>query len=272
MSLNRALDLIIGQYSKRVSTIARPLVVGLQGIQGSGKSTLCRNIVIALADRGIHALSISIDDFYRTHAELNAIFENSGRNWFWRYRGLPGSHDLLLAARVLRGLTNCSFPVSIPIYDKSLYSGEGDRSTSCVEIVERSYDIVLVEGWCLGFASLGTYRVRDMHSKDPFLQKFDIEQLLTIDRNLEGYHQLNGFMDVMIALVADDMNLAYVWRLEQEENLRLMHGPSAGLSPDKVREFVDRFMVCYHLYQDVFIESMPSDFCIHIDKNREICL
>src|SRR5690606_17592449 len=42
----------------------RPLLVGINGAQGAGKSTLCKFLEQLLAERGLHAVTLSIDDLY----------------------------------------------------------------------------------------------------------------------------------------------------------------------------------------------------------------
>ena len=49
-----------------------PLVVGISAPQGCGKSTLCEQLVAAFEHEGMCAATVSIDDFYLTHDELEA--------------------------------------------------------------------------------------------------------------------------------------------------------------------------------------------------------
>jgi D-glycerate 3-kinase len=46
----------------------KPLIVGIQGLQGSGKSTLCEQIIQSLQiDHKMTAVSFSLDDLYLPH-------------------------------------------------------------------------------------------------------------------------------------------------------------------------------------------------------------
>jgi D-glycerate 3-kinase len=53
--------------SRVAARAQRPWVLGIQGPQGCGKSTLAAAIEQALGDVGVRAASVSIDDFYLTH-------------------------------------------------------------------------------------------------------------------------------------------------------------------------------------------------------------
>ena len=65
---------VAGQFAAHCSGARRPLLVGINGAQGSGKSTLgdflCEWLV---RERGLRALSLSIDDVYRTRAERQQL-------------------------------------------------------------------------------------------------------------------------------------------------------------------------------------------------------
>lgn len=70
-----------------------------------------------------------------------------------------GSHDLALGTQVLhelRTLTQPSASAAVPRYDKSAFQGLGDRAPQEVwPRVEGPLDLVLFEGWMLGFRPLG---------------------------------------------------------------------------------------------------------------------
>ncbi|HET8725991.1 MAG TPA: glycerate kinase, partial [Alphaproteobacteria bacterium] len=107
----------------------RPVIVGLGAAQGAGKTTLTGAVRTMLAERGIRAAALSIDDFYLTRAEQVALAAANPGNRYLQQRGLPGTHDLALGTRTLerlRGLRTGG-SVALPAYDKSAFSGRGDR-------------------------------------------------------------------------------------------------------------------------------------------------
>src|SRR5436189_108160 len=71
-----------------------PLMVGLCGAQGSGKSTASRDAAAALTVRGLSCLVLSLDDLYlgkAARAELAAEVHP-----LLATRGPPGTHDVAL--------------------------------------------------------------------------------------------------------------------------------------------------------------------------------
>ncbi|KAL8743535.1 MAG: hypothetical protein Q9184_008100, partial [Pyrenodesmia sp. 2 TL-2023] len=74
------------------------------------------------------------------------------------HRGQPSTHDLDLAISVLSSL-RVRREVAIPSYDKSAFGGQGDRVPQDQWIQlnrdgQPPIDVVIIEGWCLGFKAL----------------------------------------------------------------------------------------------------------------------
>ena len=135
-----------------------PLVLGLSAPQGCGKSTLVLSLQALLASEGYPAAALSLDDFYLTGAEQEALAERSA-NELLRFRGLPGTHDLPLARATLAALASGGGGgggVPLPCYDKSLRGGRGDRAPAASwPTSPPGLRVVLLEGWSLGFSASG---------------------------------------------------------------------------------------------------------------------
>lgn len=69
---------------------SRPLIVGLNGMQGVGKTTLVAQLAEGLAKRNIRTLVFSLDDFYLTHQDQVALAEANPDNALVQHRGEPG--------------------------------------------------------------------------------------------------------------------------------------------------------------------------------------
>ena len=138
-----------------------PLFVALQGPQGSGKTSLAECVKEMLAENNegrapYHLATLSIDDLYLPHTQLKALAAAHPDNPLLRGRGLPGTHDISLGLSVLNSLKEINRPgsgeVHIPHFDKSLFNGEGDRvPESEWNTVKGPLDVVLLEGWLVGF-------------------------------------------------------------------------------------------------------------------------
>lgn len=158
------------KHLQRGVGVNRPLVVGVQGPQGSGKTFLTTALKGELISSP-HDLSvalISIDDLYLPHSELIRVANAHPHNPLLQGRGLPGTHDIPLGTNILDSLLRINEPgargtVSIPIFDKSLHSGRGDRSERTT-VVNRPLDVIIMEGWCTGFYPIPAETIEERYA------------------------------------------------------------------------------------------------------------
>jgi D-glycerate 3-kinase len=194
-----------------------PLFVAFQGPQGAGKTYLSSLLHRTLTSPP-HSFSVavlSIDDLYLPHSSLVALADAHPLNALLKGRGLPGTHDVPLGIKVLSELKNLNkrLPggtpgqVTLPSFNKSLYDGEGDRSSSGV-VVAGPLDIVILEGWCTGFCPItneelekrweesNTHGVGDLGYN--IGEKWRIEDIREVNQRLREYVELWTFFDIFI--------------------------------------------------------------------------
>ncbi|ORZ23381.1 P-loop containing nucleoside triphosphate hydrolase protein [Absidia repens] len=232
----------------------KPLVVGVSGCQGSGKTTLCTTLVHLLRTdaHNYNVVSFSLDDLYLTRDEQAALGSRNSDNRLLQYRGQPGSHDLALAETTFDALLAAGpdSTVSIPVYDKSLYGGLGDRlERKDWQHIHGQVDIILFEGWSLGFKSVSSDQLQQMHQQfDILRQHHSLHHLEVINEFLVKYEQLlYPKMDIFLHLAPTELEQVYQWRLQQEHYMRQTRNVE-GLADDAVRAFVDTYMPAYTLY------------------------
>jgi D-glycerate 3-kinase len=209
----------------------RPLMVGLNAPQGAGKTTLTKSLVGLFAELGVRAVSVSIDDFYLRRGEQLALASRHPDHPFLEHRGYPGTHDVELGARVLQALGE-GRDVDVPRYDKSADGGRGDRSDE-VTPIRGQVDVVLLEGWMLGFQPIE-------HVVD--------ERLRAPNEALRAYAAWNERLDVLISLRMKDSAQVVRWRIEAEQAMRASGKP--GLTDAEVEDYVRRFLPAYETWGD----------------------
>ena len=162
-----------------------------------------------------------------------------------------GTHDIPLATSLFSSLAKGE-EVAIPQYDKSAFSGAGDRVLAAEwKIVNAAgapkIQVVIFEGWCVGFRSLPLEKVVE-RQKEPSvtLHRHRLQDLQFVNEKLREYEGITDTFDAFIHIDAEDTGFVYEWRLEQERALRREKG--RGMSDEMVRRFVDGYMPGYELW------------------------
>lgn len=217
------LGMQLASYRKAQS---RPLIQGILGGQGTGKTTLAKMLILILSQLGYRTLSLSLDDLYKTYSDRLALKAQDPR-LIWR--GPPGTHDIQLGITVLDQLRqpNSITPIQIPRFDKSAWEGAGDRATA--EIFDRA-DIVLFEGWFVGVRPINPARFDT--APPPIVTPADREFARDLNARLQDYLPLWERLDQLIVLYPSDYRLSQKWR-QQAEHQMISTGKS-GMSDAQI--------------------------------------
>lgn len=259
------------QLAAKQKALGRPLIQGILGGQGTGKTTMGRMLTSILSQLGDRTLSLSIDDLYKTYAERQQLREVDPR-LIWR--GPPGTHDVDLGLQVLDRLRKqWSQPgeettqfIEVPRFDKSAWQGAGDRTTP--ELVEAA-DIVLFEGWFVGVRPVEE-DIWD-NAPAPILTEGDRAFARDNNQRLQEYLPLWDRLDSLIVLYPVDYRLSLAWR-KQAEHEMIASGKS-GMSDAQIEKFVRYFWQALHpqLFIDPLLKN-PAwvDLVIEINRDRTL--
>lgn len=231
----------------RAADAGQPLIVGVSGSQGSGKSTLCRTLEVLLAEQhGLHAATLSLDDLYHTRtarADLAATVHP-----LFATRGVPGTHDVALGEGVLAAVRAGQSGIRLPRFDKA---ADDRRPEVEWPVIAAPIDVLLFEGWCMGAApqvpaALAAPINRLEADEDP-----DGTWRAHANAALAGpYRALFAQPDMMIMLAAPGFEAVLGWRQLQETKLRACTG--GGMSDDEVARFVMHYeRITRHLLVDL---------------------
>lgn len=260
----------------------QPIVLGVNGCQGSGKSTTAAFLQHTF--ESIHHLSvvnISLDDFYLSKA---ARLEKSKTvHPLFVTRGVPGTHDTELALNTIQQLLKGETPF-ISRFNKAVDDlfprNEWKQAPEKV-------DIIILEGWFLCARpqeeSALLSPVNDLEGKE------DIHGIWRqhVNKQLEtNYQELFNLVDCLIMLKAPSFEAVFNWRLEQEQKLAkklLMpikskankteptetKAASSGImNEEEIKHFIHYFQ---RLTEHMLIE-MPerADHCYFLNTQRQI--
>ncbi len=251
----------------RFEKLYRPnktIIVGIQGGQGTGKTTLVKVLQRELEQKGYSVTHFSIDDFYLPLAERKVLQKKHSSNPFYQIpRGLPGTHDLLLLKDVL-SLLQKGRRVEVPIFDKAVEQGQGDRSALTTFVSDRQ-DFILFEGWCVGIPVVSSSTFVRLCAKNKIpLRKIDplLKYYPVVLRFIKQYQPLWKFLDFKIMLKSKSIRSHLLWREQQERELKERRGQ--GMSSTEIERFVNLFLpftyLCY--------EKIKSDATILIDEKH----
>jgi D-glycerate 3-kinase len=236
----------------------RPLVQGILGVQGTGKTTMCQILSLILQQLGYRTLSWSLDDLYKTYSDRLALLQQDPR-LIWR--GPPGTHDLDLGLNVLNQIRQGETAVTIPRFDKSAHAGAGDRTTP--EVVT-NVDIVLFEGWFVGVRPIDPNAFE--LAPPPIITDADKAFARDMNRQLSNYLPLWERLDSLILLYPTDYRSSLEWRKQAEQ--QMVAAGKSGMSNSQIEDFVNYFWRSLHpeLYLQPLRRS-PSA----VDLVIEIC-
>jgi D-glycerate 3-kinase len=248
----------------------RPVLIALNGCQGSGKSTLSDYLCAALqAECAVKAVALSLDDFYLTLEQRQGLAQTV--HPLLATRGVPGTHDMRLLERTLNALLDPVAPesVDIPRFDKSV---DDRRPPAHWDRVTGGVDLVLLEGWCLGarpqpVAALAEPVNNLEREEDPqgHWRAYVNEVLAT------EFEPLYQRIDQWIMLRAPSFDCVLRWRMEQEEKLAARTAAD-GSNRIMDAQQVSQFIQYYERLTVVCLEDLPAR--VHhlytLDEQRRI--
>lgn len=238
-----------------------PLILGILGGQGTGKTTLTLILTEILAQMGFQVCRLSIDDLYKTYAERQQLQQVDPR---FRWRGPPGTHDVELGLAVLNQVRQAAFPVAVPRFDKSAHNGAGDRTKP--DWITGA-DIVLFEGWFVGVRPIDPQVFNQ--APPPIVTPADRDFAREINIRLQAYLPLWEQLDRLLVLYPSDYHLSQQWRQQAEQ--RMVATGRSGMNNDEVREFVTYFWRSLHpelFIQPLLHDAEQVDLVIEIDADH----
>ena len=250
----------------------KPFFIGLNGCQGSGKSTLTD--FLQFYCQQVHDLNsavMSLDDFYLSQDERSLLAKTV--HPLLKTRGVPGTHDTKLMANALSALKNLSRPLVLPRFNKAT---DNPFPSSQWSDVSDKVDIVIVEGWCWGTPAQSELElvsaINELESQEDPDHKWRTYVNHTL---IKDYQPLYEEMDFWIMLKAPSFDCVADWRKQQEHKLRA--NASANGSEDSQNEImsdiqVERFIKHYQRLTEYSFHTIgkTADLIFNLDTHRNI--
>ncbi len=247
---------VTAALAKRTGASESPLLVGLSGCQGSGKSILVDAMARVLEEaHRVTTTVLSLDDFYLTRVERESLAQRL--HPLFATRGVPGTHDIGLLRHTMTALQNGE-AAKLPVFDKA-----ADDRTDMVHQPQggAQTQILLLEGWCLGIPPQLNEALQDpINSTEADLDP-NRTWRTAVNRFLgEEYAALFAELDALLVLQAPSFNTVFDWRWQQEAQLsaRFREAYPAEPDPTMTRAQVSDFILHYQRLTEHGLKSLPA--------------
>ncbi len=237
-------------------TPAATMVLGINGAQGTGKSTLARLIEVVLESRGKRVANLSMDDFYLSQTQRQRLAADI--HPLLATRGVPGTHDTALAIQTIAALqaATVSSVVHLPRFDKAI-----DDLLTVEEWpgFEGRADLIIVEGWFLGAEPQLDSELET--AVNTLEENEDAEGLWRRYANAQlagSYQQWFACIDHLIMLKAPAFEQVKVWRSLQEVKLAARSKRSGASKGIMNGEQLERFIAHFERLTRHCLRSLPA--------------
>lgn len=247
-------------------------VIGINGAQGTGKSTLAKFLVEYLKEfHNLRGCALSLDDFYLTKAEREVLAAET--HTLLRTRGVPGTHDVSLAGSTIQSLQSLTEGQThlIPKFDKL----RDDRSPIDNWVsAQGKQDFIIFEGWCVGSSATSgkslTKPINDLEVQ----QDSDLTWRLFVNEQLkERYSKLWALLDKLILLQAPNFEASQKWRMKQETKLSNEYAQKIIARNQSMSDTqIIRFMEHYERISRRNLSALPkiADIVVELDEKHNV--
>ncbi len=242
-----------------------PMIIGIQGTQGSGKSTTAVFLKLLLeAEFGLNTAVCSIDDFYLSQIDRSQLANDV--HPLLQTRGVPGTHHVEAIVEQFNRLRSAQ-SLTLPVFDKSL---DNPKPESDWIRTQSPIDILIFEGWCVGIPPQESQELEPaINSLEKNEDSDCIWRHFVNDKLANEYALLFKMLDCLIVLQAPSFDCVYRWRQLQEDKLikqLYSQGKSATqtMSPMQLKRFIQH----YQRLTEHALKKLPNtaNFLLKLDE------
>ena len=254
--------------SKRTNK-KKPLMIGLAGGQGSGKTTISSILTLILKKYfKLKVFKVSIDDFYKTRKDRKLLSKN--KHPLLMTRGAPGTHDIDLMLKFFKKVKSKSFKnITIPKFNKAI----DDRCKKSLWYKMKSKpDVVIFEGWCVGAKAQTNKQLKNPINSLERVHDQDIKWRSHVNNQLKTkYKTLFKQLDGLLYLKAQNFNILRKWRLKQERKLWIQTKNKKNLKIMSSGDIINFMQTYQRITQQMFKDAVKSSSIImNLNSNHQI--
>ena len=254
--------------SKKVDK-KKPLVIGLAGGQGSGKTTISSILTLILKKYfKLNVFKVSIDDFYKRRKDRKLLSKT--KHSLLMTRGVPGTHDVDLMLNFFKKIKAKNFKrLQVPTFNKAI----DDRYPKTLwHRIKKKPDVVIFEGWCVGARAQSNNQLKKpINSVEKVYDQQTKWRKYVNDQLKNKYKALFGQLDGLLYLKAKNFSLLREWRLKQERKLWLQTKNKKNLKIMSSGDVIN-FMQTYQRITENMFKKMPkyASIIVNLNSNHQI--
>lgn len=242
-------------------------VLGINGAQGTGKSTLAKLLTLVTQSRGYRVANLSLDDFYLEKAARVALART--RHPLFRTRGVPGTHDTALLLSTLNQLraADSACAVRIPRFDKAIDDRLPESSFDCIE---GPVDLVILEGWFVGACEQAPAELKvAVNALERDADEEGRWRAAVNDALATEYQSVFAGLDMLVMLRAPSFEQVYEWRGLQERKLAATRGSGDAVMDEAE---LQRFIQHYERLTRHCLQTLPqrADVVFQLDAGHRV--
>jgi len=247
----------------------KPLIIGLAGGQGSGKTTVSSILALILKKYfKLNVFKVSIDDFYKTRKDRKSLSKN--KHSLLMTRGVPGTHDIDLMLNFFKKIKNKNFKsLQIPTFNKAI----DDRCQKSLWYkIKTKPDVVIFEGWCVGARpQLNSQLKKPINSLEK-VHDHGAQWRTYVNNQLKTkYNALFKQLDGLLYLKAKNFSLLREWRLKQERKLWVQTKNKKNLKIMSSGDVINFMQTYQRITQQMFKDAIKSSSVImNLNGNHQI--
>ena len=247
----------------------KPLIIGLAGGQGSGKTTVSSILALILKRYfKLNVFKVSIDDFYKTRKDRKSLSKN--KHPLLMTRGVPGTHDVDLMLNFFKKIKDKNFKsLQIPTFNKAI----DDRCQKSLWYkIKTKPDVVIFEGWCVGARpQLNSQLKKPINSLEKVYDQGAKWRTYVNNQLKTKYNALFKQLDGLLYLKAKNFNLLREWRLKQERKLWVQTKNKKNLKIMSSGDVINFMQTYQRITQQMFKDAIKSSSVImNLNSNHQI--
>ena len=258
----------IAVYLNSLEKTAKPLLIGLTGGQGSGKTTLSDFVQLTLK-KGFkkRTTGFSIDDIYKSQNDRELLGKKI--HSMCKVRGVPGTHDVDLGIKTIDSLNFATNEMitSIPVFSKPL-----DKHLPESEWVQfkGKPDFIFFDGWFCGAKPISEKNWSPPLNELEEKQDPDGVWSKWYNRELSGdYQELFNSFDILLMIKVPSMEHIFESRWIQEKTLEKNLTDPEMKKKIMTKEEVIHFVMHYERLTRYVLEEIPKFADIVLYRDNE---